>query len=142
MRFMRVTRCAARTTRYSPSWCVAPMRRDAPAPSVRPMLRGVMLAAALLALLAPAGAVAADDVGLEVLSNRADLISGGDALVAVTLPDGARASEVSVDLNGRDVTSAFAGGLQGLVTGLKDGDNVLTARLPDGRGARITIANH
>src|SRR4051794_31578103 len=114
--------------------------------SVRPMLRRLCLTGALLtALLVPASALAADDVGLDVLSNRADLISGGDALVAATVPDGARASELRLDVDGRDVTGAFSarnGRLEGLVTGLENGDNVLTARLPDGRGARITIVNH
>jgi hypothetical protein len=100
------------------------------------------IAALLLVLVTPASALAADDVGLRVVSNRADLISGGDALVAATVPGGARASDLRFDVDGRDVTGAFAGGLTGLVTGLKDGDNVLTARLPDGRGARITIVNH
>src|SRR5213076_1834990 len=43
-------------------------------------------------------------------------------------------------------TKAFGvranGELEGLVTGLKNGPNVLTARLPDGYGAYITITNH
>ena len=45
---------------------------------------------------------------LNVLSNRADLISGGDALVQVVLPGRVDPSTVRVMLNGRDVTSAFA----------------------------------
>ena len=59
---------------------------------------------------------------------------------------GADVTEVSVDDDGRDVTGAFAlgedGRFKGLVTGLDTGPNVLTARLPDGRAARITITNH
>jgi len=97
-------------------------------------------AVAGLALLAGSPAAFAADVGIRVLSNRADLISGGDALVQV-VPAGAR-----VDVGGRDVTSAFArrsdGRYTGLVTGLRDGDNVVTATAPDGSGARITITNH
>ncbi|HWY23596.1 MAG TPA: DUF6351 family protein, partial [Nevskia sp.] len=45
---------------------------------------------------------------IKVLSNRADLLSGGDALVEVVLPAGASASDVHVQLNGQDVTQAFA----------------------------------
>ena len=45
----------------------------------------------------------------------------------------AKADEVKVDVDGRDVTSSFAtradGQVRGLVTGLKDGPNVVTARL-------------
>jgi hypothetical protein len=93
---------------------------------------------ATLLVAGPAQA-AAGDVRIDVLSNRADLISGGDALVQV----GASSARVSVD--GRDVTSSFkssGGKLVGLVKGLRVGANQLTAKLPDGRGARITITNH
>ena len=44
------------------------------------------LVAALFAVL-PAGAQAASPLSIEVLSSKADRISGGDALVAVTAPD-------------------------------------------------------
>src|SRR6267143_1395060 len=81
-----------------------------------------------------------------VLSNRADLISGGDALVAVAIPAGANASAMRVTVGQRDVTAAFAvrpdGRYFGRIEGLALGANVVTARLTDGRGARITITNH
>src|SRR4051794_9247627 len=84
--------------------------------------------------------------GLEVLSNRADLISGGDALVAARLADGVDPAAVRVDVDGVDVTSAFAlrpsGRLEGLVTGLEPGANRLTVRGADGGGKRITITDH
>ncbi|HYC00992.1 MAG TPA: DUF6351 family protein [Candidatus Limnocylindrales bacterium] len=83
---------------------------------------------------------------LGVLSNRADLISGGNALVQVVLPPGTDASDVTVDLDGMDVTGAFAlrddGRYLGVVTELALGDNVLTARAPGVRAAAITITNH
>src|SRR5215468_1174764 len=41
-----------------------------------------------------------------VLSNRADLISGGDALVQVVAPDKADPASLRVSLNGTDITSA------------------------------------
>jgi hypothetical protein len=83
-----------------------------------------------------------------VLSNRADLISGGNALVEIKLPAKAKADPdaVKVDVDGRDVTSAFAvradGRFYGLVTGLPLGGSVLRAKVPNGPGARITITNH
>src|SRR5207248_2977030 len=47
---------------------------------------------------------------IRILSNRADLISGGDALVEIVLPEKAKArpDQVKVDVDGHDVTSAFA----------------------------------
>jgi len=85
---------------------------------------------------------------IRVLSNRADLVSGGDALVEIVLPGKAKATPASVrvDVDGEDVSSAFAvradGRYYGLVSGLLEGTNVLTARVPYGPGARITITNH
>ena len=95
---------------------------------------------------------------ITVLSNRADLISGGDALVAIDLGN-ADASAVKVTLNGNDITNAFAvrenGRYEGLVTGLGVGKNVLVARPAPSRhhgkskheneiviGRQITIRNH
>src|SRR5258706_2183254 len=100
----------------------------------------------LLLSLAASVVYAADDVRIDVLSNRADLISGGDALVAVTIPAGAAASAMRVRVGERDVTAAFAvradGRYFGRIEGLALGENVVEAQLPDGRGARITITNH
>src|SRR5205823_3648669 len=66
--------------------------------------------------------------------------------VEVVIPAGVAASDVRVDADGRDVTSAFAvradGRFYGLLTGLVDGPNIVTARLPDGSGARLTVTNH
>jgi hypothetical protein len=84
-------------------------------------------------------------LSVQVLSGRADLVSGGSALVAIALPGRAAARRVSVRLGGKDVTKRFAiredGRFEGLVTGLRLGRNVLTARLGD-LGARITLTNH
>jgi hypothetical protein len=85
---------------------------------------------------------------LDVLSNRADLVSGGDALVEVTGFDPGEAAGIGVQLNGADVTGQFAvragGRFLGLLTGLRDGPNVLTAAVGrDNRdGARLDITNH
>jgi hypothetical protein len=83
---------------------------------------------------------------IEILSDRADLISGGDALVAVLLPQGSQPSEVRMTLGGRNVTPEFAqranGLYEGLLTGLSNGRNVLRASLPGGPHAKATIINH
>ena len=71
------------------------------------------------------------ELGLRVLSNRAELISGGDALVEVVVPDDVDPDDVRVEVDGRDVTSAFAlradGTFSGLVDGLALGANDVVA---------------
>src|SRR5947208_307992 len=78
-----------------------------------------------------AGAATRPGATLRVLSNRADLISSGNALVAVDPPKGVRASAVRLTLGRRDVTSAFAiradGRFEGIVSGLARGPNTLIA---------------
>ncbi|MDQ3933218.1 MAG: DUF6351 family protein [Actinomycetota bacterium] len=104
------------------------------------------VAVLLLAVLGGAPALAADSPQLRVLSNRADLISGGDALVELIPPSGVAAETLRVDVDGRDVSGLFAlrpgGRHMALVDGLKVGPNVVTARAPNGSAARITIENH
>jgi hypothetical protein len=105
----------------------------------------VVLCLAVLCLGTAAPAVAAPKtIRIQTVSNRADLISDGQALVAITVP--ARARKLRVRLNGRDVTGVFdhrsGRRLQGLVGGLKLGRNRLVARARRVRGARLTITNH
>jgi hypothetical protein len=84
------------------------------------------------------------------LSNRADLISGGDALLEVRVPKNVPLSSVRLSLNGHDVTGAFkataATTLRGVLTGLVDGDNEFVAeargRGHDEQKARLEITNH
>ncbi|HET9102424.1 MAG TPA: DUF6351 family protein [Solirubrobacteraceae bacterium] len=122
----------------------------------RRILMSVLAAIALVVSAAAAAAPAARPhaagigpahlVRITVLSTRADLVTGGEALVQVVLPPGARPAQTRLDVNGRDVTREFSvranGDFEGLVTGLTDGTNLLTARLPDGYGAHLTITNH
>jgi hypothetical protein len=81
-----------------------------------------------------------------VISDRADVISAGDALVSIELPAGVDPSTVRVTDNGRDVTSQFAtrpnGLFEALVTGLDLGPNVVTASAPNASTAQTTITNH
>ncbi|MFL5782485.1 MAG: DUF6351 family protein [Thermoleophilaceae bacterium] len=102
--------------------------------------------AILAALVFASGAEAAPAPVIKVLSSRADLVSAGDALVAVKLPAGAKANHVTVTVGKRDVTSSFAvrpdGRFEGLVQGLRIGRNTLTARIAGGRAARIVLTNH
>ncbi|MDM0109356.1 DUF6351 family protein [Variovorax sp. J22R24] len=79
------------------------------------------------------------------LSNRADLISDGDALVEIVVPNGTDSSGLNVSVDGRDVTSAFAKGsdrrITGLIAGLAIGNNVVVAKTKGTRAAKLTITN-
>lgn len=115
--------------------------------SLRGRLTTGVAAAALGAAIAAVPASAAPGaVSLTTLSGRADLISGGEALVAVSLPSSASVRSLQVKLGRTDISRDFAlrrdGRIEGLVTGLKNGKNVLTARLRGGTGARLVITNH
>src|SRR4051812_32922371 len=100
------------------------------------MLAGasVVLALGLATATAQAG-----DLRISVLSTRADLVSGGDALTSISRP-------ASVGLNGHDITGRFAkrpdGRFEGVVTGLRNGANTVTARLSDGTSTSATVINH
>jgi hypothetical protein len=96
---------------------------------------------------------------IRTLTNRADLISDGDALVEVQVPHNVRVDRVKVTLNGKDITTSFVANasaqtLRGVVTGLKGGRNELAVRSKPGQGnghgfghdndddASLTITNH
>ena len=122
------------------------MRPQLPA---RPTLSVVGLALTLLAaMVAVAGAsspgAAAPDkrgkVRIQVLSNRADLVSGGDVLVRITAPK--RAGALEVRLDGRNVSKKFRKRPTVLLRGLDNGRNVLVARAGNARPDRVVITNH
>ncbi len=85
---------------------------------------------------------------IRTLSSRADLVSGGDALIAVKVPAGTRADQLTVTLNGHNVMSrltldAATGDFRGLIDGLAVGTNRVTAKITSPRHeATLTIVNH
>ena len=96
------------------------------------------LAACTMALGTPALAQVAHDgvdrhhgdrqYAIEVLSGRPDAITGGDALVRVTVGKKVPASGMRIKLNGADISSSFVAGpgmLTGLVSGMRMGENLL-----------------
>ncbi len=93
----------------------------------------IAIAATLAALAVAAPAQAADGrLRISVLSSAPELVSGGDALLAIAVPNGTRPSQVRVRRNGANVTSSFSrepGGrrLTGVVDGLRSGQNQITA---------------
>ena len=93
-------------------------------------------------------AQAAGTLSVTTLSSRPEFVSGGDALVEVKVPQGTQSSDLGVLLNDRDVTAQFAatgeGTFRGLVTGLREGENLIDATLnvaghPE---ARLKITNY
>ena len=110
---------------------------------------GFMLGACASALAAPQ--LPPHNVEIRTLSNRADLISSGDALVEVRLPQNLKPQKLELRLNGRDVTSKFnyiaaEHRLVALLGGLVEGANELVADANgNGRGrpyATLEITNH
>src|SRR5712691_238483 len=87
---------------------------------------------------------------IRTLSNRADLISDGDALVEVRVPKTVPMKKVTLTRNGDNVDAAFvadedARTFRGVLTGLKVGENLFVA---DANGlwrgrprASLTITN-
>jgi len=94
----------------------------------------------------PSTSAPTQDAGtLKVLSNRADLVSGGDALMEFVPASGINVKDVQVALNGSDVTQSFAtradGRFVGLVTGLTSGSNKVSATAGSASSS-ITLTNH
>jgi Tannase-like family of unknown function (DUF6351) len=115
----------------------------------RAFARAALAVSLLVSVCAwPAGALAAGPGNLEirVISNRADLISGDDALVSIGIPRGVRPSQIRVKLNGSNVTSEFAvranGSYEGMVEGLDLGRNLLVATASGADPDRAVIRNH
>ena len=83
---------------------------------------------------------------IRVLSNRADLISGGDALVEITADDSALLSGAKVMLGDREVTehlkATSEGTLKGLLEGMALGANTVTVVLADASVLERQIINH
>jgi Tannase-like family of unknown function (DUF6351) len=110
------------------------------------MLVVASLVAASVGASAGGAAAASGALAIRVLSARSDLISAGQALVAIDLPSGTNASGVRVTLNASDVSSQFGlrsnGLYEGLLTGLTLGANRLSAAAPKVAPAQATLIDH
>lgn len=103
--------------------------------SLRPIIGSVLSGVAALALagVSPAlatGKHAGGDFEIRTLSTQPFAVSGGDVLIEVKVPNYVRHQDLVFKLNGKDVSSAFrpesSRRLRGLVTGLREGRNVVT----------------
>ena len=108
--------------------------------------------AALLSLCFLTGTGNAQSAGrleIKTLSSRADLVSGGDALIEIKVPAGTTAAQLTLTLNGKDVTKQVRlepspNGFRGTLAGLAVGANTLQAAVssPKRAGATLKITNH
>lgn len=92
----------------------------------------------------PSTPTTAPDV--QVLSGRADMVTGGNALVEVALPQDATVASMKVSLNGRDVTASLAhdvtsNRLKGVIAGLAVGANELVAEVGPAARRTVTLTN-
>jgi hypothetical protein len=91
------------------------------------------------------------DFTVTVLSSPASMVTGGDALVRVSIPQTVPLAKATVSVNGVDVTSSLerddtARTLTGMVSGLRLGENTVFAD-SNGNGngrptATLTLVNH
>jgi hypothetical protein len=105
------------------------------------------LAVAVTSLVhASARKTSPDGLRILVLSNRADLISGGDAYVEIAEPAHTTAVNVHVQLDGHDISKRFArrgnGHILGVVRGMSVGQHRLTASADNLTGAQLSLQNH
>ncbi len=85
---------------------------------------------------------------IRALSAKPELVSGGDVLVQIAGPANMTAKNVSVRLNGKDVTASFkpvaeSNAVVGLLTDLQVGSNTVHASMRGSKAtAQLTIVNH
>src|SRR5690606_27888131 len=73
------------------------------------------------------------------------MVTGGDVLVSIRAESGANLENLSIEVNGRDVSGDFQpvdDGLLGLISGLDLGENTITVSGADDGDASLTITNH
>ena len=114
--------------------------------ATRPGVRFLGLAALLVSGLV--GCNSSDPnppVEIRTLSNRADMVSGGDVMVEVVVPPGYSSTGLKVWAGARDVTSAFTAGTDGrfigVITGLALGSSVIAAQTDGTSHAELTVTN-
>src|SRR3954452_7767243 len=107
------------------------------------LLRVCTLALGVLLVLASATTAPAKPITISVLSGRADLVSGGDALVRI---GGVKSTKgLRVTVRGKNRSKAFAkaadGKVEGLITHLKVGKSAIVATAGK-RAAKLVVTNH
>jgi hypothetical protein len=106
---------------------------------------GIAFASFFLAMAVLVSSAMAADLKMTALSSRPEMVSGGDTLVKIEVPDSVSLDKVTVTRNGVNVSRVFKPGsghvLVGLVDGLKNGSNKLEARAGSS-SASLTVTNY
>lgn len=84
---------------------------------------------------------------ITTLSNRPTMISGGDVLLRIDVPESLPLAQTMVKLNGADVTASFKPdatehAMVGLITGLKNGENRVDVAGGKSPAAHLALTNH
>jgi hypothetical protein len=86
-----------------------------------------------------------DALAIEVVSTRPEYVTGGDALVAVTVPEGATAADLTLTVDGEPTDLALDeaddGRWLGLVAGLPEGEAEIGAQF-GAETASVAVVNH
>lgn len=97
-------------------------------------------------VLQPQRAATPPTITPQVLSSRADMVSGGDVLIRIPVPAGHAPQDVTVRLAGSDITRHFIvtrdGQLLGRLSGLQVGTADLDVRLAGATVGSLTLVNH
>src|SRR5215813_10961368 len=122
-------------------------RKGGPMSSSLSKLRQALLLAVCTAVLVPvASRGGSNEIQIVPLSSGGEVVTGGNAFVAILLPASIRPEDVEVRLNGSVVTDDFrvdpiTGQLRGVVSGLALGDNTLQASAGES-SASIRLVDH
>jgi hypothetical protein len=83
---------------------------------------------------------------ISVLSSRPEVVSGGNALIGVTVPSAAASNSLAITLNDTDVTASFrsdaSGRLMGLIGELRLGANSIRVSGPRLRPTELILQSH
>ena len=109
---------------------------------------GFVAAAGWLTIPLAAQRPTAAPLEIRALSAKPELVSGGDVLVQIAGPANLTAKNVTVRLNGKDVTASFkpaagSNAVVGLLTDLHVGSNAVEASMRGSKAtAQLTVVNH
>jgi Tannase-like family of unknown function (DUF6351) len=102
----------------------------------------------LLLLTMPTWAHAQAALSIDAISSRADMASGGDALIRIDAPAGVALDTIALTVNGnatgtRLTPNVATHSVTALVSGLRPGRNLLSATAPGAaRPATLAVVNH
>jgi hypothetical protein len=124
--------------------------------TIRGIIAGIFASAGLVSCVqtvrAESGPIGPNHaIQIIALSSPQQLVSGGDVLTSIKLPQSFERSDIRITLNGQDIANAFvvdeaSHNLLGLVTGLRLGKNSLVAWSANSRDGntrgRLILTNH